>query len=79
MLGGAKPPISCQGRSEGPKSERGRVESGVGFLGMGSQPPPHAVMHQLVSQSGECLSSPSGVQAEPRQGVKRFSCTRGAR
>jgi len=50
MLGGAKPPISCQGRSEGPKSEGGRVESGGRVLGDG-QPAPSPCSHAPVTES----------------------------
>jgi len=30
-----------QGGGEGPKPDAGRAKGGVGFLGRGSEPPPH--------------------------------------
>jgi len=48
-------------RPEGPESEARRAESGVGFLGRGSQPSPH----QLWSL-GSAISSPAGSGPEHR-------------
>jgi len=73
MLGGAKPPISGQGR--GPRSEAQRTESGVGFSKRVGQPAPSLP----ARRSGErCKLPPAGLGAELRS-LERFLHFSGAR
>jgi len=77
MVGGAKPPISRQGRGPNGQSPRSKwSRTGVVFWWRGSQSPPYH-----LGGLGSAVSSPSWIRGRAKvnsafsAAAKRFSCT----